>query len=206
MSQRTFEYNIQDRNWLTSTHVEGRSDIRHNSQMPPYPVPSRFSDWSSLGSPHARTSPHSASDIQVEQNENVQNQLSVPSEVGTRPERVRTSFPEEVYVSLQMGQQREDQRVAAILEPASLTREVRTQRNDVESNVESEVNIPPPPVFGSVRSPLNVNDLILSRNIHQEPITILAPSRNSHIGNQDINIREISSIPPGERVISNLDG
>ena len=144
-----------------------------------------------MGSPRARTSPHSAPDIQVEQNENVQNQLSAPSAMETRPERVRTSSPGEVAVSLQMGQQREDQRVPAIVEPTSLTREVRTQRNDVESNVESEANIPPPPVSGSVRSPLNVNDLILSRNIHQEPVTILTPSRNSHVGNQNINIREI---------------
>ena len=142
----------------------------------------------------------------MEQNENVQNQLSVPSAVETRPERVRTSSPEEVDVSLQMNQQKENQRVPAIVEPASLTREVRTQRNDVESNVESEANIPPPPVSRSVRSPLNVNDLIQSQNVHQEPINILAPSRKSHIGNQNINIREISSIPPGERAISNIDG
>ena len=136
-----------------------------------------------MGSPHARTSPHSVPDIQAEQNENVQNQLTVPSAVETRSERVRTSSPGEVDVSLQTGQQREDQRVPVIIEPTSLTREVRTQRNDVESNVEREVNIPPPPVSGNVISPLNVNDLILSRNIHQEPITILAPSRNSHKGN-----------------------
>ena len=91
MLQRTLEYNRQDRNWLTSTNVEGRSNIRHDSQMPPDPEPSRFSDWSSLGSPQARTSPHNAPDIQVEQNENTQNQLSLPSAVETRPERVRTS-------------------------------------------------------------------------------------------------------------------
>ena len=34
--------------WLPSTNVEGRSDIR--PEMPPEPEPSRFSDWSSLGS------------------------------------------------------------------------------------------------------------------------------------------------------------
>ena len=49
--QRTVAYNRQDRNWLATTHVEGRSDIRQDSQMPPDPLPSRFSDWSSLGSP-----------------------------------------------------------------------------------------------------------------------------------------------------------
>ena len=81
--------------------MEGRSNIRHDSQMPPDPAPSRFSDWSSLGSPCARTSPHSSPDIRVEQNENIQNQLSGPSAVVTRPERVRTSSPEEADISPQ---------------------------------------------------------------------------------------------------------
>ena len=101
MLQRTIEYNRQDRNWLTSTHVEGRSDIGHDSQMPPDPAPSRFSDWSSLGSPRARTSPHSSLDIRVEENENIQNQLSGSSAVVTRPERVRISSPEEADISPQ---------------------------------------------------------------------------------------------------------
>ena len=160
MLQRTLEYNRQDRNWLMSTNVVGRNEIR--PEMPPDPEPSRFSDWSSLGSLPTRTSPHSASDIQVEQNENVQNQLTVPAAVETRSERVRTSSSGEVDVSPQMGQQREDQRIPAIIEPTSFTREVGTQRTDVESNVEREVNIPPPPVSRNVISPHNVNDLILS--------------------------------------------
>ena len=45
--------------------------ISDEIQMPPDPVPSRFSDWSSLGSPPARTSPHSAPDTGIEQNGNV---------------------------------------------------------------------------------------------------------------------------------------
>ena len=92
--KETFEYNRQDKNWFTSTYVGGRNDIRHDSQMPLDPEPSRFSDWSSLDSPQARTSPHSAPDIRVEQNENIQNQWSVPYAVVTRPERVRTGSPE----------------------------------------------------------------------------------------------------------------
>ena len=82
--QRTFQNNRQDGNGLTSAHVEGRNDIRQEFQMPPDPLPSRFLDWSSLGSPHTRTSPHSAPDIGVEQNGNIQNQLSVQSEVVPR--------------------------------------------------------------------------------------------------------------------------
>ena len=147
MVQRTVEYTRQDRNWLTSTYVEGGSDIRQDSQMPPDPVLSRFFDWSSLGSPHARTSPHSAQDIRVEQDGNIQNQLSVPSAETTRPERVRTSSPEEVNISPQMNQQREDQSVPAIeVVPTLLNVEVRTQRNDVASDEENEDDIPPAPI------------------------------------------------------------
>ena len=104
MVQRTVEYNRQDRDWLTSTNVDGRSDTRQDSQMPPDPVPSRFSDWSSLGSPPARTSPHSAPDIRIEWNGNVQNQLGIPSAEETRPERVRPSSTEEVNISSQTDQ------------------------------------------------------------------------------------------------------
>ena len=205
MLQRTLEYNGQDRNWLTSTNVEERNNIRHDSQMLPDPEPSRFSDWSSLGSAPARTSPHRAPDIQVEQNENTQNQLSVPSAVETRPERVRTSPSEEVDISPQTDQQREDQSVPAVEEPVPLNIEVRTQRNDVESNEESENNKPPPQVSRSVRPSLHVNDLMLSRNVPQESSNISNPFRGSQIRTQDINIREISSILPVKRGISSND-
>ena len=60
MSQRNMEYNRQDRTWLPSTNLEGRSDIR--PEMPPEPEPSRFLDWSSLGSLPTRTTPQSTPD------------------------------------------------------------------------------------------------------------------------------------------------
>ena len=205
MLQRTGEYNRQNRTWLPSTHVEGRNDIRPDSQMPPDPAPSRFSDWSSLGLPPTRTSPHSAPDIRLEQNENLENQLSVPSVVVTRPERVRTISPEEVDNSPETDQQREDQNVPAVVEPAPLNIEARMQRDDVESNEESEDNIPPPQISGSVRPSLNVNDLIQSQNIHQELGNIPDCSRGSHVRTQNINIRDISNIPPVERILSNSD-
>ena len=41
--------------------------------------------------------------------------------------------------------------------------------------------------------------------MHQESGNIPDPSRGSHVRTQNINIREISSIPPVERVISNSD-
>ena len=204
MLQRTVEYNRQDRNWLTSTNVEGRNEIR--PEMPPDPEPSRFSDWSSLGLLPARTSPHSAPDIQVEQNEDMQNQLNVPSAVETRPERVRTSLSEEVDISPQMDQQREDQSVPAVVEPAPLNIEVETQRNNVKSNEENENNIPPSQLSRSVRPSLHVDDLMLSRNVPWESSNISNLSRGSPVRTQDINIREISSIPPVERGISSNDG
>ena len=63
----------------------------------------------------------------------------------------------------------------------------------------------PPQVSGSVRPSLNVDDLILSQNVHQESGNIPDPSRDSHVRIQNINVREISSIPPMERLISNSD-
>ena len=174
--------------------------------MPPDPVPSRFLDWSSLGLPCARTSPHSAPDIRVEQNGNIQNQLSVPSAEVTRPERVRNSSPEEVNISPQMDQQREDQSVPVIeIDPAPLNMEDRMQRNDVDSNEDNEDDVPPPPVSGSVRPSLNVDDLVLSQNIHQGSGNIPDPSRGSHVRNQNINVQKILSIPPVERSISSND-
>ena len=197
------EDNRQDRNWLTSTNVEGRNDIR--PEMPPDPEPSRFSDWSSLGSLPTRTSPHSAPDIRVEQNENTQNQLNAPSAVETRTERVRTSPSEEVDISPQTDQPREDQSVPAVVEPAPLNIEVGTHRNEAESNEENVNNIPPSQVSRSVRPSLHVDDLLLSRNVPQESSNIYNPSRDSQIRTQDINIREILSILPVERGISSND-
>ena len=52
--------------------------------MPPDPLPLRFSDWSSLGSPHTRTSPHSSPDVRTEQQENIQDLTTIPSAVETR--------------------------------------------------------------------------------------------------------------------------
>ena len=86
MSQRNMEYNRQDRTWLPSTNLEGRSDIR--PEMPPDPGPSRFLDCSSLGSLPTRTTRQSTPDRQAEQSKNTQNQLNAPSAVETRTERV----------------------------------------------------------------------------------------------------------------------
>ena len=120
--------------------MEGRNDTRQESQMPPDPLPSRFSDWSNLGSPHTRTSPHSVPDREVEQNGNIPNQLNVQSGTVQRQETIRASSPEEVIVPPQINQQVEEQNVPVIeMEPNPLNIEVRTQRDGIGTNRENNV-------------------------------------------------------------------
>ena len=126
----------------------------------------------------------------------------MPSAVETRTERVRTSPSEEVGISPQTDQPREDQNILAVVEPASLNIEVGTQRNDVESNEENVNNIPSSQVSRSVRPMLHVDDLPLSRDVPRESSNMYNPSRDSQIRTQDIDIRGISSIHPVERGIS----
>ena len=95
--------------------------------MPPALLPLRFSDWSSLGSPHARTSPHSISNREIEQNVNIPNQLNVQSGTVPREETISTNSQEEVIVLPQISQQSEEQNVQMIeMEPNPLNIEVRT--------------------------------------------------------------------------------
>ena len=129
--------------------------------MPPEPEPSRFSDWSSLGSPPARTSPHSAPDVQTEQNNNTQNQLNVSNTRETRLERVEVGNSEGVTIAPQPDLLRENQDIPA--RPASLNIETRIQRNDLGSNEENVNNIPPAPIR-SARSSLHTDDVVLTRN------------------------------------------
>ena len=172
--------------------------------MPPDPLPSRFLDWSSLGSPHARASPPSAPDIGVEQNGNIQNQLSMQSEVVPRQETVGTGSPEEVNISPQTDQQVEDQSVPAMgVEPTPLNIEVRTQRDDIESSKEN--NVPTTQASGSVVPPLNVGELIPSLTVHWESGNTSDTSRGSHVRTQDRNVQDILSMPPVERLTSSRD-
>ena len=129
--------------------------------MPPEPEPSRFSDWSSLGSPPARTSPHSALYVQTEQNSNSQNRLNVSTTGETRPERVEVSNSEGVTIAPQTEQLRENQDIPA--RPTLLNIGTRTQRNDLGSNEENINNIPPVPMR-SARSSLHTDDVVLTRD------------------------------------------
>ena len=196
--QRNWEYYRQDRSGFTSTHDEGRRDIR--LEMPPEPEPSRFSDWSSLGSPPTRTSPHSAPDVQAEQIDNVQDQLNVSTAGEIRQERVETSNSEIVNISPQTEQLGEDQDIPAIVRPTPLNIGVRTQRNDMESNEENANNIPPSQIR-SARPSLHADDVLWIRNVTRESNTHDDLSRDSQIRTQNINIGEISSIHPVDRSI-----
>ena len=197
MSQRNMEYNRQDRTWLPSTNMQGRSEIR--LEMPPEPKPSRFSDWSSVGSLPTRTSPQSTPNRRAEQSENIQNQLNAPAAVETRTERVGTHPSEEVDISLQTDQPREDQNMPTIIESVPLNISVGTQRNSVESNEENVNDVPSPQVTRSIRSTLHVNDLPLSRDVPQESSNIYNLSRDSQMRTHDIDMRNIQYTPSGKR-------
>ena len=187
MFQRTIENNRQEGDWSIPTHVEERNNTWQESQLPPTPLPSRFSDWSSLGSPHARTIPHSAPDREVEQNVHIPNQLNVQSGTVPRHETIRTNSPEEVIVSPPSNQQVEEQNVHAIeMEPNPLSIEVRTQRDDM--GTDGENNIPINQASGNVMPSLSVGDLTPSPNVNTESENNYDTSRGSHVRTQEIGL------------------
>ena len=204
MFQRTVENNRQEGDWLIPTHVEARNDTQQESQLPSTPLPLRFSDWSSLGSPHARTIPYSATDREVEQNVHIPNQLNVQSGTVPRHETSRTTAPEEVIIPLPSSQHIEEQGVHAIeLEPNPLNRETRMQRDDVGMNRTDHVPIVQ--TSENMMSSLSIGDLTHSLNVPTEPENNSDIPRGSHVGTQEINLQEISGIPPVERLTSSKD-
>ena len=100
MLQRTFESDRRDENWSTPTHMEGRNDIRQGSQgVPPAPSPLRFTDWSSLGSPHMRNSPHGAPNREIEPGASQPDQWTTQSgSVPHREEAARDHSQEDVII------------------------------------------------------------------------------------------------------------
>ena len=200
MFQRTVENSRQERDWLTPTHVEERNDTQQESWLPSTPLPSRFSDWSSLGSPHARTISHSVPDRGVEPNVNIPNPLSVQS--GTVP---RHEAPEEVVIPPPSNQQVGEQSVHVTeMEPNLLSIEVRMQRDDMGTDREN--NIPINLVSDNGMPSLSVGDLTPSPNVSTELENNSDIPRGSHVRTQDINLQEISSIPPMEGLTTNKGG
>ena len=158
--------------------------------MPPEPEPSRFLDWSSLGSPPARTPPHGVPGVQTEPSANAQNQLDVPTTGETRQERVEGNIAEGVVISPQTEQLRDNQNI--LTRPTFLP---RTQRNNSEFNKENVDIIPPVPIR-SARSSLHTDDVVFTRNVPRGSSTNDDVSRSSQRRSHDVNIEGISSIRP----------
>ena len=164
--------------------------------MPPEPEPSRYSDWSSLASPPAKTSPCNVPGVQTEQSDNAQNQLNMSTIGERRQERVEVSNSEGVTIAPQKDQLRENQNI-----PARPTLLPRTQRNNLES-YEENVNIISPMQMQSARSSLHADDVVLMRNVPRESSTNDDLSRSSQRRSHDLNIEGISSIRPVDRSIT----
>ena len=141
--------NGQDRNGFPPT--SGR-DIR--LEMPPELEPSRFSDWSSIASLPARTSPHGVPDVQP-----TQNQLNVSAAIGTRQERDEVGISEGVAIVPQTDVLREDQGIH--IRPTVLNIDTRAQNNVLEPEEEIVDIIPPTPVR-SARSSPHTEDVMTS--------------------------------------------
>ena len=154
-------------------------------ELPPEPRPSRHSDWSSTASPPARTSPHSAHDVQP-----AQNQLNVPPAETTRSERIDVDNAERVTIASQTEPIREGQDIH--VRPAAEIIETRNQRNDLESREGENIHDIQPIQIRSAGSSLHTDDMALARSAPQES----SVRDDSHIRIQDVNIEGISSIHP----------
>ena len=169
--------------------------------MPLAPLPLRFSDWSSLGSPHARTSPHSVSNREVEQNVNIPNQLNVQSGTVPREETIRADSQEEVIVPPQISQQSEEQNVQMIeMEPNPLNIEVRTQRDGIGTNRDSNVPITEP--SGNVIPPTGLGEPMPIPNVNTGSEDNFETLRDSHLRSQEQGLQEIPVILSVDRLIS----
>ena len=107
-------------------------------ELPPEPGPSRHLDWSSIASPPARTSPHSALDVQP-----AQNQLNVPPAETTRSERIDVGNAERITIASQTEPIREDQDIHA---RPTVNIDTGPQSNILEQNEENVDIIPPVPI------------------------------------------------------------
>ena len=157
-----------------------------------------------MGSPCARTIPYSATDREVEQNAHIPNQLNVQSGNVPRCETSRTTASEEDIIPPPSSQHVEEQGVHAIeLEPNSLNRETRMQRDDVGMNRTDHAPIVQ--TSENVMSSLSIGDLTPSLNVPIEPENNSDIPRGSHVGTPEINLWEISGIPLVERLTSSKD-
>ena len=88
--------------------------------------------------------------------------------------------------------------------PGPLNIEVGTQRNNVVSDEENE-DVQPVSISGSVRPPLEVDELISDPNVQLEAGSASAVPGGSHVRTQDANMQVIPSIVPLERLTLRRD-
>ena len=164
--------------------MEGRDETRQESQEPPAPLPLGFTDWSGLGSPHARTSPHGVSNGEMEQNVSQPNQLIVQSGTVPREDTTRAHSQEEVINPPQISPQSEEQDALMIeMEPNPLNIDVRTQRDGRGTARESNVQITQPPV--DVIPPTGLGEPTPIPNANTESENNSDTIRGSHVRTQE---------------------
>ena len=144
MTSENGQRNRQDENWSIPTNMKERNNTRQEPQgIPPAPSPSegRFTDWTSLGSPHARTSPHGTPNREIEQHADQPDQWTTQSgSAPTREEAARDHSQEEVIIPPRICQQPNEQSAQMIdMGTNTLNIEARSQRDETRTALESNV-------------------------------------------------------------------
>ena len=140
MTSENDQRDRQDENWSMPTNMEERNNIRQEPQgIAPGISPSegRFTNWSSLGSPHARTVPHDAPNREIEQSTNQPDQhIAQSGSVPMREEAARNNSQEEVIIPPRICQQPDEQSAQMIdTRTNTLNIEVRPQELRMQENL-----------------------------------------------------------------------
>ena len=129
----------------------------------------------------------------MEQNVSQPIQLIVQSGTVPREETTRAGSQEEVNIPLQISQQSEEQNAQMTeMEPNPLNIEVRTQRDGIETERESHVQITQPPV--NVIPPTNLGESIPILNVNTESENNSETLRGSNVRTQELGLWEIPVI------------
>ena len=135
----------QDEDWSMPASREGRNMRQEPQGIPPASSPSegRITDWSSLGSPHVRTSLHGIPNGGIEQSANQPDQQTTQSgSVPTREEVARDHSQEEVIITPTICQQPDEQSAQMIdMGTNTLNIEARSQRDGIRTALESNVQV-----------------------------------------------------------------
>ena len=189
----------QNEDWSMPASREGRNDMRPEPQgLPPTPSPSegRFTDWRSLGSLHARTSPHDTPNRGVEPSANQPDQQATQSgSVPTREEVARDHSQEEVIIPPRICQQPDEQSAQMIdMGTNTLNIEARSQRDGIRTALEINVQATQPPV--DVMQPTGMNEQkpfpCLNMSVSEYEFETL---RGSHTRPQEPGMQENLVIP-----------